>query len=85
MTFRVVVPTGPAARNFAEIILTSSITGVSGEYRIPSNVPGIGEGRMVAYYSGPLAAADTFVCNALHNVGSAQNATASLFCYKTGD
>ena len=85
ITFRVVMVTGASARNFAEIIVTSSITGITGEYRFPSSSPAAGEGRMVATYSGPLAAADTFVCNAYQTTAGSQNATALLVCYKLGD
>ncbi len=85
ITFRVVVGTGASARNFAEVNLTSSITGLTGEYRIPSSTPSGGESRMVAHYTGPLAAADSFVCNAYQTTGGASNATALLTCYKTGD
>jgi hypothetical protein len=72
ITFRAAGATQPTNRNFAEINVTSALTGVPGDFRIPST-GGTAENRMVAYYSGPLAAGDTFVCNVLHNVGSAQN------------
>lgn len=85
VTFRVVVPTAASTRNFAEVVVTSSITGITGEYRIPSSSPTGGESRMAAYYTGPLAAADTFVANVVQSTGSPQNATATVTCYKTGD
>jgi hypothetical protein len=85
ITFRCVGGMIAATRNFAEIIVTSSITGITGEYRFPSSSPAAGEGRMVAVYSGPLAAADSFVCNIYQSTGSAQNNTALVVCYKLGD
>ncbi len=84
ITFRAVGTTGGSARNFAEIVLTSSITGITGEYRFTST-GATAEGRMTAVYGGPLAAADTFVCNALQTSGGAANYTALLACYKLGD
>lgn len=84
ITFRPVGPTGTAARNFAEINITSSLTGVSGEFRVPSSSPTTGEGRMLANYSGPLAAGDSFVCNVLQSSGSSQNFVGWLGCFRTG-
>lgn len=75
ITFRAAGATGTNARNFAEINITStSLTGVPADFRITSS-PGA-ENRLVAYYFGPLAAADTLVCNALQTTGSSQNFTA---------
>jgi hypothetical protein len=84
-TFRPLGVTGVSTRNFAEINITSTITGLPAEYRIPSSSPTSPESRMVAYYSGPLAAGDSFVCNVFQTTAGSQTFTAWLALYRVGD
>jgi len=69
-------------RNFAEIGVTSSLTGVPADFRVPWNEP-TDENRLGVFLGGlPLAAGDSFVCNIFQSSGGALNVTAWMSCYR---
>jgi hypothetical protein len=80
--FRAGVATTGSARNFAEVAITSSITGIPVDFREDMAAA---ENRLRARYWGPLAAGDTFVVNVLQATGASQNLTAWLSCYRIGE
>lgn len=70
------------ARNFVEVGVTTSITGVPADFRVPWNEPS-DENRLGAFISAlPLAAGDSFVCNLFQSSGGALNITAWMSCYR---
>lgn len=66
-------------RAYAEVAVTSGITGVPTAFRLPLDQT---EDRVTVTASTPLAAGDTLVCNVFHLTGSAVNFTAWLSCYR---
>jgi hypothetical protein len=70
-------------RSFTEIVVTSSITGVSGMYRFPPDAVTSSFGT-TSVAGIPLAAGDTFVCNVFQSSGGAVNHTAWLNVVRVG-
>lgn len=71
------------ARNFVDIQVTSSLAGLSNNYRSTYDGP-TAEVRGMATFSGPLVAGDSFVGNVFQSTGANQNLAATLTCYQTG-
>lgn len=68
-------------RALLEIVVTSSLAGVTNDYRIGSVNPNE-SGRLVMTAVLPLAAADSFVVNAVQTSGGSLNLGALLCCYR---
>lgn len=69
------------ARAFLEINVTSSLTGLTTDYRVGS-LNNFESGRIVVAAIIPFADADSFLCNSLQNSGGPLNLTALLSCYR---
>jgi hypothetical protein len=78
----VVVVGTTGGRSLCDVKLSSSITGMPTIVR--NGQQGSTENRMSAWFSGPLAAADTVACTVLQNSGGAANYTAWMSVYRMG-
>jgi hypothetical protein len=81
VTAKQLLSANTTGRTFMEINVTSSLTGLTTDYRLPTPVNAEG-GRIVVSIAVPFAAADTFVVNTFQTSAGALNLTGLLTCYR---